>query len=109
MISDQIKLPGISDSQRESEKRFNATRRSVSPDITVFKPAMSHEVLAVIFEENPTVALAKQGLYEEENRDTVFHPDNKNWIGYTSPAIEKWSWVYEISSRVAQDAILLLW
>jgi len=35
------------------------------------------------------VALAKQGLYEEENRDTVFHPDNKNWIGYTSPAIEK--------------------
>lgn len=89
MISDQIKLPGISDSQRESERRYNATRYSRSPDVTVFKPAMSHEVLAVIFEENPTVALAKQGLYEEENRDTVFHPDNKNWIGYSSPAIEK--------------------
>lgn len=57
----------------------------LSPVVT-FRIATAQEVQNALRDEeyrgdNVTLSLAKQGLYEEGNRETIFHPKNKNWIG----------------------------
>jgi len=89
MGSSELIFPVLHSIHMESEKRFNQTRGSKVSEVQTLMPATLQQIRAVLHEENPTLSLAKQGLYEEENRGTVLHPENKHWIGYMAPAIEK--------------------
>ena len=79
----ELKSPVLHGLHRESGRRYLETKKAKPSEVVSIKAAIAHEVLAVFFEENPTLALAKQGLYEDANFSTILHPDNEHWIGKT--------------------------
>lgn len=79
----ELRSPVLHGLHRESERRYNETRNSKPSAVVPIRAATLSEVFAVLSEENQTVALAKKGLYEVDNANTILHPENEYWIGKT--------------------------